>query len=273
MGRAMELISGRATAPGATLTATTMALGNSLTIRNAPLDSDIRLLQLWADYQAAGTLRVHSPKLHDNVQGIRFGIPASDASPLLPFGVSQKLIAQDTLSVEQTGSAVGGDIEQWAGLIYYGNLPGSDARLTTVEDVMRRGVNLVNIENTITTGAGGGYTGEESIAAEFDLTKANTDYALIGYVCTVECCAIRWRGADLANLGVGGPGHETLRHITSQWFMMLSEEFGLPLIPVINSANKFGISIDAVQDENAAAVLVNTILVELGGSAGAAPAR
>ena len=54
MGLSMELISGKVTAPGSTLTALTMAAGNSLTVRNASLTSDVRLLDMWAMNNAAG---------------------------------------------------------------------------------------------------------------------------------------------------------------------------------------------------------------------------
>jgi len=264
MGRALELISGRATAPGAAFTAVTMASGNSLTIRNTPFDTDIRLLQVWADFQVAGTLRIRSPKLHDNVQGLRLDATVSLVHPLLPMGASQRLVAQDTLVAEMIGSAVAGDIENFAALIWYANLPGTDARLVAPDEVLRRAVNLVAVENTITTGAGGGYTGEEALNAEFDLLKANTDYALLGYLVDAECCAVRWRGADLGNLGVGGPGADDIRHLTAEWFMRLAAAYQLPLIPVINSANKAGILIDAVQDENAAAVTLTSIFAEIG---------
>ncbi len=272
MGKALELISGRVTAAGATFTPATMASGNTLTVRNAPLDSDVRLLQLWTDHQAAGVLRIRSPKLHDNVQGLRFRAVPSETKPLMPWGSSQKLIPQDTLVAEMTGSAVAGDIDSFAALLYYANLSGSDARLISADEVLRRAVELFTWECTITTGAGGGYTGEQAMTAQFDLSKANTDYALLGYLVDVECCAVRWRGADTANLGVGGPGDELGRDYTGSWFLDLSRYFGLPLVPVFNSANKSAILVDAVQDENAAAVVLTSIFAELG-AGGAAPAR
>jgi len=265
MGRAMEVITGFATAPGATFTAVTMAAGNSLTIRNAPLDSNIRWLQNWSDNQAAGVTRIRSPKLHDNVQGLRFDIVASDVAPLMPWGAIQRLIAQDQLIVEMTGSAVAGDIETFGALIYYENLPGSDARLAMWGDILPRIVQYMTQENTIATGTAGGYSGEEALNAEFDLMKANTDYALLGYLVDTECAVVRWRGADTANLGVGGPGHEGIRWVTSTWFKRLSEATGLPLIPVFNSANKAGILVDCAQDENGADVTVTSIFAELSG--------
>lgn len=263
MGRALEVLAGQSTAPSTTFTALTMAAGNSLTVRNAPLDSMIKLIQVWGDNQTAGTLRIRSPKLHDMVQGIRVAVSASDVAPLLPLGASQRLIAQDVLTVENTGSATAGDLEGAALLVYYENLPGSDARLAKWADIMPRIVNLVTVENTLALGTGGGYSGEEALNAEFDLLKANIDYALLGYIVSAECLLVRWRGADTANLGVGGPGNETLRHVTADWFKRLSLMLDLPLIPIFNAANKGGILLDGVQDEVGTDVTLISIFAEL----------
>jgi hypothetical protein len=70
-GAAMELLTGIVTAPSTTQTALTMNVGNSLTIRNARSRARSSLLTAWADVQVRGILRIKSPKLHDNVQGIR----------------------------------------------------------------------------------------------------------------------------------------------------------------------------------------------------------
>jgi len=264
MGRALQVITGFVTAPGATLTAWTLASGDSLSIRSAAIESPIHLLQAWADNQVAGTLRVRSPRLHDNVQGIRLDVTASDVSPLLPTGIMQRLFAQDTLVAEQSGSGVAGDIETGAVLVMYDNLPGVDGRLASWEQVKPLIKHILTVENTLALGIAGGYSGEEAIDAEFDLLKANTDYALLGYLVDVECAVVGWRGIDTGNLRVGGPGNETLRHITSEWFIRLNRLTGLPTIPVFNSANKSGILIDGAQDENGTDVTVTTILAELG---------
>lgn len=266
MGKALEVVSGFVTAPSTTFTAWTLAAGNSLTIRNTQLDKKVWLLDLWADNQTAGVLRVRSPKLHDNVQGIRNTVTASDVAPLLPSGQPQLLVPQDQLIAEQTGSATAGDIESGSLLIYYEDLVGSDARLATFDQVKQRMVNQFTVENTLALGTAGGYSGEEAINAEFDLFKANTDYALLGYHVNIECNTIRWRGADTANLGVGGPGNPDERFLTRNWFMYLSEKFGLPLVPIFNSANKNAILIDGMQDENGADVTVTSIFAELAGS-------
>lgn len=262
-GAAMELISGFVTAPGATQTALTMATGDTLAVRSFIGDKSIQLLQMWVDSQTAGAVRVRSPRLHDNVQGLRVQTTASDTVPLMPWGRPQRLYTQDVLSVDLSGSATAGDIETWVGLLYYEDLPGIAGRFLTPEQVMKRGVNVVYVENTLALLTAGGWSGAEAINAEYDLLKANTEYALIGYHTNVECAAIAWRGADTGNMRVGGPGNETLRHVTAEWFMRLSKGYGLGLIPVFNGNNKAGILLDGVQDENGADPLVNSIFVEL----------
>jgi hypothetical protein len=149
-------------------------------------------------------------------------------------------------------------------LIYYADMPGISARLHTWDEVAPRVRHIVAVENTLATGTAGGYSGEEAIDAEFDLLKANTDYALLGYLVDTECAAVRWRGSDVGNLGVGGPGEPAIRFITKDWFILLSQVFGLPLIPVFNAANKSGILIDAVQDEVGTDVTVTSFLAEIG---------
>jgi len=270
LGPALELLTGFVTAPSTTQTALTMASGNSLVIRNAAADSPVRLLTAWVDAQLRGILRIRSPKMHDNVHGIRVGTNANVVHPLIPPAMAQRLYAQDALTVDLSGSATGGDIEQACMLIYYPDLPGQSGRFATPDQIKQRMVNLVSVENSLALSTAGGYSGEEALNADFDLLKANTDYALLGYLCSPVagqtdggCAAIRWRGADTGNLGVGGPGSDTEKWLTSRWFVWLSEWTGLPCIPIFNSANRAGILIDGAQDENGLDVIVNSILAEL----------
>lgn len=266
MGRALELVSGRVTAPGAVLTALTMAAGNSATVRNADLKSQIALLSTWVFNNAAGIWRIRSPKLHDNVQGLRYRITATDPiSEWIP-GSFQKLVAQDNLTLELSGSAVGGQIEQAQMLIYYSDLPGNAARLITIAEFNQRVVNMWTTEVAIAPGVAGGYSGQVAINSTFDNFKANTDYAILGYTVDVACAAVRITSPDFSNLGVGGPGNVTSRQLTARWFYHLTEQFNMGLIPVFNAANKSGTLVDVVQNQAGAAVNVTVILAELSGA-------
>lgn len=261
---ALDLVTAQGTAVPATLTPLAAVAGDSLAIRNAPLESKAMMLQLWTDVQTIGTVQVRSPKLHDNVRGIRYGTTLDDMRPVLPRGVGQRVYANDVLTVELAAGAVAGDIESVCMLMYYPDLPGAAAQFVTPEEVIRRCTNIFTVENTLALGTTGGYSGGEAINVEADQFHANAKYALVGYTVTVACAAIGWRGVDTGNLRVGGPGLSPERHFTSAWFMRLSNWFGMALVPVFSAENKGGILIDGVQDENGVDTTVTSIFVELG---------
>lgn len=274
MGKALEVITGFVTAPGAVQTVLTMATGNSATVRNASLQSQVGMLAHWATNNAAGIWRIRSPKLHDNVQGIRERVTALNPVNFVPAGDWQRLVPQDNLTLDLSGSAVGGQIEQASLLLYYSDLPGANSRLIGPQELRQRTVNIWTTEVPIAPGAAGGYSGQVAINSTFDQFKANTDYALVGYYVNAQCCTVRFTSPDFANLGVGGPGDNVNRHITGRWFEYLSECLSLPMIPVFNAANKFGTLVDVAQNQAAAAVVVTAVLYELtmpGGSSVAQP--
>lgn len=264
MPPAIDTITSTGTAIGAVLAATTIAAGDSFTIKNAPLNSDVLLLQAWVDAQVAGMVRIRSPKFHDNVDAIRSRTLIGILEPLLPMGAPQKLYPQDTEIVELAGSAVAGDIESVVQLVYYADLPGQAARLITPDVLKQRQRNLLGVRVVIVCAVTGGYGGAAAINSAVDLLKANTDYAVLGMTTDVEAAAICLRGPDTGNLRVAVPGEPGLWHVVNDWFVRLSKAYNLALIPVINSANKGGTLIDAVSDENAATLNVTIWLAELG---------
>jgi hypothetical protein len=269
---ALEVISGSVTGAGAVFTAWTVNAGNSLAIRSAPLTSNVWLLEKWAfNDTAAGVLRVRSPRLHDNVQGIRSRIVNNDTEPLLSglagFGWRQKLVPQDILIAEQTGSAA--NIDTGHMLVYYENLPGISARFIDNPTLIANGLNRIGQEVSITTtAASGAYTGQVAINVTNDNFKANTDYALLGAMVDTRVGTVRIQGADVGNLGIGIPGEPTQRHLMSNYFQRLSQIYGLALIPVFNSANKTAILIDATGHTAAVTSVVTLYMVELAAKTG-----
>ncbi len=263
MGKVLELISGFVTAPGATLTALTMNGTDTRQIRNFGQNSQSFLLNSWALNQAAGIFRIRSPLMHDNVQGISADILIANGRPLMALGSMQRLFSQDTLNIELSGSATGSDIEQAGLLIYYENIEGQNSNLKSWSDIKNNIVNIVNVKNTLTMGTAGSYSGEEAIDADVDLLKANTNYAILGCMTTLQQGSIGWRSADFANFRVGMPGIISDKQLSANWFKNLSIETGLDTIPVFNSANKGNTFIDATNDENASSPIINTILAQL----------
>jgi hypothetical protein len=267
MPAALEILTGTATAPGAVLTGLTMNPTDSNQIRSAAFGKPISLIGAWAFNNAAGTLDIRSPRLHDNVQGIRLNVVALDPDPLYPspdgYGWAQPLVPQDTLTLQLSGSAVGGQVEVASILVYYQDLPSIAGRFIDWPTVQKNGVNMMGQETTCVTGGAAGYSGTQAINAQFDNWKANTDYALIGYNVSTDQATVGWRGIDVGNLRVGGPCTKARRHITSSWFAGLSMAYGIPLIPVFNSQNKNAIIVDIAGNQAAANVIVTSLFIEM----------
>jgi len=244
-----------------------MNAGNSLSIRSFDISKKAWLLAAWAFNQVAGTLRVRSPRLHDQQQGMRWRVTAASTLPLYPgpinLGFKQVLFAQDTLVVEQTGSAVGGQIEGGTLLIGYDDLPGVAARFIDAKVLQTIGVNVVTLETSHTTGVAGGYSGQVAINSSFDNLKANTDYAVLGYLTDTRGVSVRYQSVDFGNLGLGGPSEPAVRDLTNNWFENLSEALNLPWIPVFNSANKAATLVDVHTNQAGGTFIVSTNLVEL----------
>ncbi len=260
---ALDVVTAQGTAIGATIAALAAAAGDSLAVKSFPDSKSARILSFWSDVQVAGTARIRSARMHDNVQAIRCATIISDLHPMMPYGASQRLYPNDVLVVELAGSAVAGDIEYVELLLYYEDLPGIAGNFITAEQALSRAVNLSFVENTLALGTGGGYTGGEAINVEFDQFRAGEKYALLGYLVSAECAAVCWRGPDTGNLRVGGPGDETERELTADWFVRLSRAYNLPLVPVISAENKTPTTVDGVQDENGTDVTVTSIFAQL----------
>lgn len=266
-GPALDTISSFGTAIGATLAATTIAAGDSFQIKNAPLNSDVFLLNFWVDAQLAGIARIRSPKLHDNTDAIRTRTRINCLEPLIPWGQPQRLWPQDTEVVELAGSVTGGDIESVIQLVFYADLPGQAARLIDAGTLKQRIKHYFGNRLAITVGSTAAYTGARAINADQDLLKANTDYAVLGMTTDLRVGAICLRGPDTGNLRISVPGGADVQDAMSRYarfFRDLAVAYGLPLIPVINSANKGGTQIDVVGDENGGTSNVTLWLAELG---------
>lgn len=266
MPPALDTVTATGTAIGASLAALTAVAGDSLVIKNASLQSDVFLLNFWCDVQVAGQVRIHSPKFHDNTDAIRSRTRLNCLEPLMPWGVPERLTPQDTEIVELAGSAVAGDIESVVQLIYYADLPGQNARFITPDQLRARALHHFGNRLAITVGSTAAYTGARAINGDQDLLQANTDYAVLGMTTDLRVSAITLRGPDTGNLRVSVPGGADVQGAMKRgaWFFRdISFWYGLPLIPVINSANKGATQIDVMGDENGGTSNVTLWLVML----------
>ena len=262
MGRALRLVTGRVTNPGTAFTALTPNSGDRFAVDNFDVSRSAYLVALWAKAASPGAVRVRSPRLHDNSQAIR--LQNANATPFLlfkpPFG--QRLYPSDQLTVEMTGGTA--ETDSLGMLWTYEDLPGVDARFADWPSIAGRIRNLVTCEILAprpTTA--GDYGATRPITDQYDVLKANTDYALLGYVVSSDVTAVAIQGPDTGNLRIGGPGH-TQQLQTVDYFVNLSEQFGAPYIPIINANNRGATQVQIVDNATAGSVAVNLILAELG---------
>ena len=265
MPRALEVIAGFVTNPGATLTTLTMSTGLSATVRGTDTSKGTWLLSTNAFCATAGEFRITSPRLHDQSQGIRNRVTAAFAGPLVPghtnAGYAQRLYAQDNLTIQLSGG--GAELDCAALLIGYDDLTGIAGRFIDLPTLKKNGVNIVTAEVTVTAVATGNFGGAVAINSTFDNLIANTDYAVLGGMTDTRGCVVGITAVDFGNLRVGFPAEPTLRDETQNWFIQLSQAFNAPYIPVFNSANKTTTLVDVQTNGAGGTYIINLELVQL----------
>src|SRR5690348_1355544 len=260
---AMQVLNGFAVNPSSTITALTPCTGDSYTVRNVAQGTDVELLDAWAFTTTNLLFRYRSPLLHDAVQNARLKPTASQATPLLSGFATQKLQPQDNLIVELTGGTSETDVGSL--LVYYDNLPGTNARLHQWSEIKPLVEEITTVEVDVTSNATAGqYSAAVAMNATFDTLKRNIDYAVLGYECPINGCSFGLSGVDTGNLRVGGP-LTTLSFLTRGWFVDLSARTGKPCIPVINSANVAGVNIDVVAAATSTSFPIGIVLAQLNG--------
>jgi hypothetical protein len=265
MGGIYEVITGRATNPAA-LTALTMNTGDSLAVRAFGEAVNVYLENVWTQQATAGFARVRSPRMHDNVQGIRVATPAALPLPLLPIEANQRLYQTDTLIAEIQGG--GAETDAMALQVYYDGVSTGAARLATWDQVKSL---VKNISGAQVDVAGPTTTGDWSAGTNLtnftDQWHADTYYAVLGYELDTASLAVAIKGPDTGNYKVGGPG--ALQPIdTRDYFVECSRLTGMPHIPVIQAQNKGNTQVHVAKVGAGGTINVTLIVAELSGATG-----
>lgn len=272
MGRAIEAVAGFATSPGATLTTLTASTGTSFTVRGTDTSKGTWLLGAWAFNATAGEFRITSPRLHDQIQGIRNRITAAQTAVVIAgptnAGYAQRLYAQDNITVQLSGG--GAELDTATLLIAYDDLAGVAGRFIDQTMLRKLGQNVLTVEVTVVAVTTGNFGGSVAINSSFDTLIANTDYAILGGMTDTRGDTVGITGVDLGNIKIGFPAEPALRTLTQNFFEQLSVAFApegststAPYIPVINSANKAATNIDVQTNGAGGTYVINLQLVQL----------
>lgn len=263
----LNVVTGRVTNPGSTLTALTADTGDVFTIKSFPFSDRAFIIDAWAQTATIGVLRIRSPRLHDVAQGIRLRTSTTTSRSLIPAEQVQPLAPQDVLTVE--GSGGGAETDVYSFLILYESMSLPTTHLITESEFAARQVNVFGAEVQITSSATAGqYGGSTALNATFDTWKRNVDYAILGILSDTAGCTVGITGPDTGQTRLGMPmAVEPLQ--THDYFVNLSRRLNKPLIPVINAANIGATLIDAATTSTAATVNFTVICAELSGSGSA----
>jgi hypothetical protein len=243
--------------------------GDSLSVPNFAPGSDAKLLEVWAGNSAnACEFDIRSPDFHDNTRGIRMAymfnptLSGADGDPQLIFPprLVQPLYASDVLTVEVNGTATNNVALDY--FAYYENLPGADQRLMGWDEVRARTVDNIGIRVSVTAGATGDYGANRTLNQDDDRLKANTDYAILGATSQLPCGLLAFTAPETSGRRVGLPLHWS-EDIGGDWFVWLSEKYGLECIPVVNSNNKGNVIFQAADAATNVACAATIIMAEL----------
>lgn len=270
MGYGIELVQGHL-ADAAAATAQAMTPGNtqSFSVRaTAGGSAAVHLETIVGSFQDAGDLRIRSPRMHDDVNGIRVQAPAGVPTVLGAEGFVQPLFSQDNLTVEAvfTTAPTVNHVSIAGLVVYYDDLPGIAGRYEPWATVAPAIEQYLAVPVTPTSGATAGDWGAGvAINSTVDVFKANKLYALIGCVAQGAAAANGlWavQGVDVGNLLVGGPINNSPVD-QRRWFWWLENQSGRPSIPVFNSQNKAATLVFAATQTAATAVELSLIFAQL----------
>lgn len=260
MPRTLQTVAGHATTSLTVITPFTPNSGDSFNVANFAASAAAHLSDMWGDVIDTTYIRLRSPRMHDQAQGIRMRLPAASPAPV-NMGVPQPLFPGDSLLFE-VGTTAAAALAVGAFTIEYDDLPGGNPRLAAWADIQSRIVNIAGVEVDITAAAvAGDWSAGRAINADFDNLKANVDYAILGFTVPLETAVVAVAGPDTSNYKIGAPGTGRADK-DSYAFVELAGRIGGPAIPIINANNK-GATLCYAAPTSAAAVDVTFMLAEL----------
>jgi len=237
MGLAIDTAVFAATNPGAAPSNdnATAATGDSKTVRNFGATDKASLEFVSRQGTTAGFARIMSPRMHDVSRGLTYLPGETPAARLFPFEVEQPLYSGDALQITVSGGTAEADAVAIG--IYYSNLPGSDAKLKGLSDIVPNLVNLKSVEIDISQSGTAFVWVDAAITTTENLLKADTWYAVLGFDTDTAALAIGVKGPETANLRIGGPG-PTSTLATNDYYVRQAQASQKPFIPVFNANNR-----------------------------------
>lgn len=238
-------------------------------IRDYEPGSRAYITEIWGiDDDNVAQFSIASPRMNDNTFGLRLVCPHDAAATtaveepqlLYPGPGIVPVYNADTLRVRVDGTAA--DDALLAFTVYYENLAASSVPFQSWAQVKPQITKTFGILVTPTNG-NGTYGTPVALNSTDDRLEADKSYALLGCTVDTPTTLISVEGPDTGRYNVGMPG-KVDPVVSTDWFPMISEKYGLPLIPIIKALNAGSTLISTADAITGATVNVTLILAQLG---------
>jgi hypothetical protein len=212
----------------------------------------------------------------DSVHDPQFGVRSNIAS-LIPGGAGNvgshtllsgpsniQVYPGDTLTMTVSTTAANSMLVSW--LTKYNDLPGVSgqfARWETVQNLRETtiGVRVAPVANATV----GLYGTARAINADDARWTGGKYYAILGWTCQTICTTVAFAGQAWGNNKIGGPsGALTLD--TTNYFVNLYNETGIPCIPVFNGFDAANVFVSVADDTTVASPKVDVWAYQLSGN-------
>src|SRR5437867_4199395 len=280
---ALKLLSftGSTVTPVVTSNTLTPVGDDSATIANFRPGTSAQLMKVWTQSLSAGFTQIFSAETNDQTTGLRYSFDPlgiayfSGSTPTTYQGATvsdfinsrfpEPLTTGQSLTVRMATS--GSDTTAGIGmLVYYEDQPGINQRLISPSQLQYN--KTANMQ--ILTASGVQYSTTSTAlnaAANSQQLLGNTDYAVLGWTVTnQDFLGVAIKGPATAGYRIGGPGTAWQPEVTRDYFVKLSLDYGLPLIPVINSADLANTFVEVSRAGPGAQAQVFLNLLQLRGS-------
>lgn len=259
MGVAIDTLLGAVTNQVA-LAPLTMAGGDSLSVRSFANSSEARLISVIAQGASLPQVRVTSPRLHDNVDGLTFQTAETPSEFAMPPEIGQQLYSSDTLVVQATSG--GANSSAVALGVYYKDIGGINADLRSWNDVKPNILNIKVMEVTVTTPATPGTWQDTAVTTTENQLKADYAYAVLGFMQSAALAVVGIKGPCTGNLRVCAPAAGSTYPITD-YFIAMGQRHGLPMIPVFKANDRANTYISAAAAAASVTSNVGVVLAQL----------
>lgn len=246
--------------------------GDSLAISNF-VNGGARIVKMWGiDSDSVMELALTDTRF-DSIHDPQYGVRANIAS-LIPGGAAVvgshdildppaniPVYSGDTLTFTVTTTASDDALVTW--LTEYDDLPGTFGQFANWDRVQALRETTIGLRCApVASGTAGGYGTARALNADDTRLTGGKYYAVLGWSLQTVCTTVTIKGPSTGNNRVGLPGG-ALTLDTMMGFVQLSQQFGKPLIPILNGYDQASYFLEAADGEASTSPKVDLFMYQL----------